>query len=148
MGKLMEWNCEICGTGERFRCGGGFLDMNDPELVMKAKSGNLGGVMEKLFGDGIPDGWTTFNEAVFYECPGCGTPVPGAAVLIDDGSGNWAVYHFEPEKCPSCDRKIAFWDDKVPMDDGKLLDRCIGFERDECPKCGAKAVKANFWNWD
>lgn len=148
MGSMYGWHCEECGAKEEFYCGGGFLSFNNPEVVEMSSSGDYGPAMEVLLGSGIPDGWTVFNENVFYLCPECDSIIPGAALTIEDGSGSWLVYYNKPEVCPSCGEELSFWDDKTPIDEGVLWARCQRYVETGCPKCGGKKVTADLARWD
>ena len=148
MGEYVSWHCSKCGEGESFSLGGGMLGFNNPEVLERAEKGELGPAMETLLANGVPEGWTLFNENAFYLCPSCEAVIPGGTVRIDDGSGNWLVFHEAPDACPSCGEELCFWDDKVPMSFGELRARCVKRSEGACPKCGAEAVELGFGSWD
>ena len=148
MGQYVGWHCKKCGASNGFSIGGGMTGFNDPKVVEMAKSGELGTAMGTLLAGGIPEGWTLFNENVFYQCPECGGVVSGGAVRVDDGSGNWLVFHIEPEPCASCGGELEYWDDKTPLTRHDLFDRCVEIEMRGCPECGEKAVELDAGNWD
>ena len=124
------------------------MGFNGPKVVEAARSGELGPAMGTLLADGIPEGWTLFDGNAFYLCPNCGEVVPGGTVRIDDGSGNWLVFHVEPGPCASCGGELEFWDDKIPLTQHELVDRCVEVEMSGCPECGGKAVELDVGKWD
>jgi len=148
MGEYMGWRCADCGAGEGFRSGGGMLSFNDPELVDRAKAGELGPAMQVLLAEGIPQGWTLFNESAFYPCPGCGGVIAGGVVRIDDGSGNWLVFHAAPDACGECGYELLHWDERVPMGESELASRCAERVEAGCPECGGKNVVLESMDWD
>ncbi len=148
MGKLIGWECDDCGAREAFHCGGGMMGFSDPEVIEHSCDGSFGPAMKTLLGNGVPDGWSTYNEAVYYQCPNCDHIIPGGAVRIEDGSGSWLVYHIEPDDCEVCGEELAFWDDKVPLSEDELLKRCFQRSEEPCPKCGGKNVQLTLGDWD
>lgn len=140
MRSMLGWCCEDCGTGKTYMCGGGFMSFNESEVVELSKGGALGPAMRALLGDGIPEGWTVFRQNAFYECPGCGDVIWGGTIRIDDKGGGWLVYHAEPDPCPTCGEELVFWDDKVPMSERVLMDKCSKIVEQGCPECGGKGV--------
>ena len=148
MGDFVGWHCDNCGAEESYYMGGGMLGFNDPEVVKLAQAGKLGPAMKALLADGIPDGWTLFNERVFYSCPKCKNVIAGQTVRIDDASGNWLVFHIAPPACSKCGEGLAYWDDKVPMTLADLHGRCNAFVEEGCPSCGKKSVVVDSGSWD
>lgn len=148
MGEMLGWRCEACGAGESFMLGGGMMGFSNPGLAEQAKAGDFGPAMQRLWGDGIPEGWDVFRENAYYLCPDCGDLIEGSVFRIDDGSGGWLVFHVKPDACPSCGEELIFWDDKVPLCDCKIEERCRGFAVGGCPACGGTDVSLVNGCWD
>ena len=149
MGTMYGWHCEDCGAGKMFRCGGGFLSFNQPEVEELSSKGEFGPAMKMLFGDGIPNGWSTFRENVFYRCRRCGSVMDGAAYRITDtGKRGWLVFYVEPDACPSCGQELMFWDEKKPMSEREISALCGEYEKNGCPECGRKNVSPDGGFWD
>ena len=149
MGSLFGWHCNDCGAGESFGCGTGMRPLLSHEIQEDAANGSLGPAMQRLFKDGIPEGWTVSRKNDYYLCPNCGGIIDGASLRIDDGSGaGWLDYHLEPEACKACGCELVFWDDHVPLSERELQRRCEDIAKAGCPKCGSKHVSVEFGNWD
>ena len=149
MGSMYGWHCKDCGAGESFNTGGGFLSINRSDVVERAESGAFGPAMKALLGDGLPEGWDTFSETVYYRCPDCGGFMPGERIKIEDQSGNWLFFHVKPEACPSCGSESAPWgDDKAGVSSDELMSACMEHVENGCPKCGGKKVYPAFGHWD
>lgn len=151
MGKIIGWYCKDCGASESFYSGGGMLSFNDSDFVSRSKDGSCGPAMKRLLGDGIPKGWTVFEEHVFYRCPNpnCGGVIEGSAFKIADGSRRgWLAYYVKPDSCEVCGEELAFWDDRTPMSDGDLLALCQKQVDDGCPNCGGANAQLLMGCWD
>lgn len=149
MGSIIGWRCENCGAGESFQFGIGMRLVDSTAIAEDASNGSLGPAMQRLFSDGIPEGWTVSRFSEYYLCPSCGGIIKGAALRIDDGGGaGWLDYHLEPEACEACECELAFWDDRVPLSEHELSLRCEDTAKAGCPKCGGMNVSVEFGNWD
>ncbi len=151
MGNIIGWYCKDCGASESFYSGGGMLSFNDSDFVSRSKDGSCGPAMKRLLGDGIPEGWTVFEEHVFYRCPNpnCGGVIEGSAFKIADGSRRGCLaYYVKPDSCEVCGEELAFWDDRTPMSDGELLALCQEHVDGGCPNCGSANVQLARGCWD
>ena len=144
MGNMVDWHCEDCGAGEVFFTGGGFRSINIAEDIESAKSGAFGPAMKRLFKHGLPKGWYTFTESVYYRCPECGGFMHGRRIRIEDQSGGWLFYHEKPEPCSSCGAECEpFGDDNTGVSEDELVAVCEGYGKSGCPKCGSKHVSVS-----
>lgn len=149
MGSIIGWRCEDCGAGESLYCGGGMGWIDEPAVAEGSSEGAFGHAMERLFGDGIPKGWSVFRVNEHYLCPNCGGVIRGGGFRIDDGSGaGWLDFHLEPDACEACGCALAFWDDRMPLSERELARHCEDIAKNGCPKCGGKNVSVEFGNWD
>lgn len=149
MGKIIGWYCKDCGAGNSFYSGSGMLSFNDSDFVLRSKDGSCGPAMKRLLGDGIPEGWTVFEERVFYRCPNCDGAIEGSAFKIDDGGGSgWLAFYVKPDSCETCGEELVFWDDRIPMSDSDLLALCQKQVDDGCPNCGGANAQLVKGCWD
>lgn len=123
------------------------LGLNDPEVIERAKAGELGPAMRILLSDEDNSEWLV-NENAFYLCTNCGSVIKGNSVRINDGSGNRLVFYYKPPTCASCGEELFYEEDKVPMSKKELSDRCVEYKEIGCPNCGKNAIKLDFSCWD
>lgn len=148
MGNIAGWICASCNAGEEFFMGGGMGGSDDPVVADRAREGLLGPAMKALLGEGIPEGWSVFQENCFYECRCCGAVIPGKTFLIDDRSGCWLVFHDEPAACEKCGNALDSWDEKVPLTEREIEHRCEMRMREGCSECGGRNILGQHGCWD
>lgn len=148
MGQVIGWKCKGCGCGEEFVCGSGMMAPDREAIARDAREGRFGAAARALLGGGIPGGWDIHCESAFYACPECGGIIAGRTVSVADGSGNWVVLHEDPGTCPDCGAGVSFWDERIPVRETELAQRCERRLADGCPKCGGTDVELVVADWD
>ena len=147
MGMTIGRRCDACGAEQGFRLGAGWRQ--DLEgLVGQAGSGDLGPAVRVLLGRGIPDGWNVFRERASYRCPSCDAVIPGEVVKLDDGGGCLLTIAMDPGPCPKCGEELVCLDDREPMGQGEVYERCEAVVRRGCPACGGADVSLTQMLWD
>ena len=148
MGEMYEWHCHDCQAGEEFITGVGMGSFNEREVIDLARDGKYGSLVKQLVGDGIPEGVIIFRLNAYFVCPECGEILQGEELCLSGDDGKELHGYAPPNSCPTCGADLDFMDDKIPLTNRELIERCKHIVSEGCPKCGGKNVESIMGCWD